>query len=205
MKNTLWSDAGWVRRMQANALHPLCRRRDENAPLGFARRHFDRYIPLALREPVVQVNAYEAQAFCRWAGRRLPTEAEWEAAASGIEHRRYPWGEAAPTRRHANLDGWYGNVASVDAFAAGDTPEGVRQLLGNLWEWTATPFAPYPGFEADPYRGYSEPWFTTHTSLRGGAWSTRARMVNTRWRNFYFPQRRDIFTGFRTVRRSSLR
>jgi iron(II)-dependent oxidoreductase len=75
-------------------------------------------------------------------------------------------------------------------------------MIGNVWEWTSTPFGPYPGFSPDPYKEYSEPWFGTHMVLRGGAWSTRARLITTRWRNFYRPTRTDIITGFRTCKAS---
>lgn len=164
------------------------------------RRHFDRWMPLEPREPVVYVSAHDAEAYCTFVGRRLPSEAEWEVAATGGMRRTYPWGEDEPTPARANLDAWYGDVVSVDAFAGGESPFGVRGMLGNVWEWTSTAFGPYPGFSPDPYREYSEPWFGDHRVLRGGAWSTRARMITTRWRNFYKPQRRDIITGFRTCK-----
>ena len=74
-------------------------------------------------------------------------------------------------------------------------------MIGNAWEWTSTAFAPYPGFEAGPYQEYSEPWFHTHRVLRGGSFATRARLVHSRWRNFYTPERRDIFAGIRPAGR----
>ncbi len=190
-----WSEAGRVWLAEAQPLHPLSWRRGAQ---GWERRSFDRWIALAPNEPVVGVNAFEAQAYCAFVGKRLPSEAEWEIAATGGTRRTYPWGEDEPTPQHANLDGWYGELTEVGAFPAGMSPFGVRDLLGNVWEWTSTPFGPYPGFAPDPYREYSEPWFGDHVVLRGGAWSTRARMITTRWRNFYRPQRRDILTGFRT-------
>jgi iron(II)-dependent oxidoreductase len=129
----------------------------------------------------------------------LPSEAEWEFAASfcgnGLK-RRYPWGEDASDGTHANLDA-SGRVP-VAAFAAGDSLGGCRQMLGNVWEWTSSPFGPYPGFVCDPYREYSEPWFGTHKVLRGGSFSTPARLVHNTWRNFYTPDRGDVFAGFRT-------
>ncbi len=190
----LWSRAGWEWRCAAQAEHPLHWR---PAADGWHRRHFERTLPLVPGEPVLHVNWFEANAFCTWAGRRLPSEAEWEVAATG-ERRRFPWGEAPARPSLANLDGWYGNVVDVAAFARGESPFGCRQMIGNAWEWTATPFGPYPGFAPGPYKEYSEPWFGTHYVLRGGAWSTRARLVTTRWRNFYRPQRRDIIAGLRT-------
>jgi iron(II)-dependent oxidoreductase len=153
--------------------------------------------------PVIHVNWHEADAYCRWAGRRLPTEAEWEFAAAtmpgGTGHpRRYPWGDAAPSPRHANLFGVAGACADVADFAEGDSGWGCRQMFGNVWEWTADNFGPYPGFVRDPYREYSEPWFGDHKVLRGGSFATRASLLRNTWRNFYTPDRRDVFAGFRT-------
>ena len=147
-------------------------------------RRFDRWLPLADDEPVVHVSWNEAQAYCRWAGRRLPTEIEWEYAARG----------ASPDR--ANLGN--ASLASVHAYPEGDSRWGVRQMIGNVWEWTATAFLPYPGFVRDPYKEYSEPWFGTHKVLRGGAFTTSARIGTPTYRNFFTPDRGDIFAGFRT-------
>jgi gamma-glutamyl hercynylcysteine S-oxide synthase len=71
-------------------------------------------------------------------------------------------------------------------------------MIGNVWEWTADVFRPYPGFVPDPYREYSAPWFGDHHVLRGGCWATRGRLLRNTWRNFYRPARRDVFAGFRT-------
>jgi gamma-glutamyl hercynylcysteine S-oxide synthase len=161
-------------------------------------RRFDRLVPLEADLPVVHVSWHDAQAYCRYAGRRLPTEAEWECAASGMEKRRYPWGDEAPAPEQANFHG--AGRAPVGAFAAGDTPEGCRQMMGNVWEWTASAFAPYPGFVHDPYRDYSVPWFGTHKALRGGSFASPARLLRNTWRNFYMPDRYDVFAGFRTCR-----
>jgi len=158
-------------------------------------RRFDRWLPLAPDEPVLHVDWNEAQAWCRWAKRRLPTEAEWEYAASAAK-RRYPWGDDAPSPARANLGA--SGIAPAGACAAGDTPAGARQLIGNVWEWTASTFTPYPGFVVDPYQEYSEPWFGTHKVLRGGSFATPARLIRNTWRNFYTPDRGDVFAGFRT-------
>ena len=120
-------------------------------------RRFDRWQPLEAQAPVRHVDWNEAQAFCRWAGRRLPTEAEWTQAASATS-----WGE--------------------------------------VWEWTASSFAPFPGFSADPYADYSQPWFGTHKLLKGASFATPRRLVTASFRNFYMPERGDVFAGFRTCR-----
>jgi iron(II)-dependent oxidoreductase len=192
----LWSAAGWSWRNSTNAEHPLYWRRDRDG--SWWRRRYDGRVPLEEHLPVHFVNAHEAEAYCRWAQRRLPSEAEWEFAAGRA---RYPWGDEPPTPAHAQLDLAADEPSEVGAHARGDTPSGLRQLLGNVWEWTATDFAPYPGFEAGPYREYSEPWFTGHRVLRGGAFATRARLLRNTWRNFYPPERRDVLAGFRTCAR----
>jgi iron(II)-dependent oxidoreductase len=193
-----WSAEGWRWREQAEADHPVYWRRE--APGRWRRRDFDRWVPLEPHRPVLHVNWYEAEAYCRWAGRRLPTEAEWEAAAGGLDgrKRRFPWGEGPPAPVQANLDWQAMGCADVAAFPAGDSPFGCRQMIGNVWEWTASDFLPYPGFVADPYREYSAPWFGTHKVLRGGCWATRSRLLRNTWRNFYRPERRDVWAGFRT-------
>ncbi|MFL5246505.1 MAG: SUMF1/EgtB/PvdO family nonheme iron enzyme, partial [Myxococcales bacterium] len=101
----------------------------------------------------------------------------------------------------ANLDGSAGGTVPVAAHPEGDSAYGCRQMIGNVWEWTSSDFAPYPGFEIDPYKEYSQPWFGTHKVLRGGCWATRARLLRNTWRNFYTPDRRDVFAGFRTCAR----
>jgi iron(II)-dependent oxidoreductase len=174
-------------------------------------QQYDRIVPLQPDFPVIHVNWYEAEAYCRWAGRRLPTEGEWELAAAaeptpdnkGITRRkrRYPWGDDPPRPDRANLDGMRGGCVPVSAFGAGDSAWGCRQMVGSAWEWTATSFEPYPGFRPDPYKEYSQPWFGgTHKVLRGGAFATRYRLVHNTFRNFYTPDRRDVLAGFRTCR-----
>jgi gamma-glutamyl hercynylcysteine S-oxide synthase len=214
-RREFWTEEGWQWREAAGAEHPVYWRRGDAcvAPTasGWLRREFDRWVPLEPHRPVLHVNWYEADAYCRWAGRRLPTEAEWEMAASAEpsaggasisdRKRRFPWGDVTPTPDRANLD-WRGmGCVDVGAFPAGESAFGCRQMIGNVWEWTSDDFAPYPGFEVDPYREYSEPWFGTHKVLRGGCWTTRSRLLRNTWRNFYRPDRRDVWAGFRTCAR----
>jgi iron(II)-dependent oxidoreductase len=187
--------------------HPVYWRREANG--RWLQRVFDRYVPLNENLPVVHVNWYEAQAYCNWAGRRLPTEAEWEMAASAtpaangdeLARRYFPWGNEPPTPQRANLDWRASGIAEVGAFPAGDSGYGCRQMLGNVWEWTADDFQPYPGFTVDPYKEYSKPWFGSHKVLRGGCWATSSLLIRNTWRNFYTPDRRDVWAGFRTCAR----
>ncbi len=216
LRKEFWSDAGWRWRESARAEIPLYWRRESK---GMLRRNFDRWVPLEARLPVIHVNWYEAEAYCRWARRRLPTEAEWEAAAAcevsvgklSQRKRRFPWGGEGPlplgrgsdlggNDGRANLDWSGGGCVDVAAFPESDSAFGCRQMIGNVWEWTSTPFRPYPGFVPDPYKEYSEPWFETHNVLRGGCWATRSRMIRNTYRNFYTPDRRDVWAGFRTCR-----
>lgn len=197
-RREFWSAAGWAWRTTAKAEAPVYWRRDGGQ---WRVRWFDRETPLPLDAPVIFVNWFEAQAYCRWAGRRLPAEAEWEMAAAaspGARRRRHPWGDASPDAARANLYGAGGGLADVGAFPQGDSAWGCRQMTGNVWEWTQDSFLPYPGFVVDPYRDYSAPWFGSHKVLRGGCFATAPRLIRNTWRNFYTPDRRDVFAGFRT-------
>jgi iron(II)-dependent oxidoreductase len=188
-----WSAEGWTCKGEAGAPRYWKQRDGE-----WLERSFSGWAPLAPDLPVMHVDWHEANAYCRYAGRRLPTEAEWEVAASlssGGGRRTYPWGDSI-SGEHANLGGTC--RAPVWSFASGDSLGGCRQMIGNVWEWTSSVFEPYPGFVADPYREYSEPWFGTHKALRGGSFTTPAPLIANSWRNFYTPNRGDIFAGFRT-------
>jgi iron(II)-dependent oxidoreductase len=202
-RRELWCMDGWQWRQNARAEAPVYWVRESGQWL---QRRYDQLQPVMPRAAVIHVNWYEADAWCRWAGRRLPTEAEWEQAAatkpddaSGATHKRiYPWGQAGPDAGRANLYAAGNAIAAVDDYAAGDSAWGCRQMLGNVWEWTADWFNPYPGFERDPYKEYSQPWFGNHKVLRGGCFASSAALLRNTWRNFYTPDRRDVFAGFRT-------
>ncbi len=196
-----WCDEGWAWRESAASEHPVYWKKEG----GWLRKDFDRWVDLEPHLPVIHVNWFEANAYCRWAGRRLPTEAEWEAAASstaGQTHSeskpRFPWGDEGPSADKANLDWGAMGCVAVGALSSGDSGVGCRQMIGNLWEWTSDAFLPFPAFVPDPYKEYSEPWFETQKSMRGGCWATRSRLIRTNYRNFQTPDRQDIWVGFRT-------
>ena len=203
-----WSDEGWAWREQVGAKYPVFW--EPNGDGHWCVRYFDRYVPLEPFLPIVHINYYEATAYCVWASRRLPTEAEWELAASGEPtpdgrsfkpvKRMYPWGNDFPSPDKANLDAAALSAIDVQALPQGDSAFGCRQMIGNIWEWTADTFEAYPGFEIDPYETYSAPSFGQQKVLRGGCWVTRSRVIRNTWRNFYTPDRNNIFAGFRTCR-----
>jgi iron(II)-dependent oxidoreductase len=200
-----WDDDGWQWRTAARLEHPRYWR---PAATGWELRLFDQWRPLPRNAAMIHVSWHEAQAYCRWAGRRLPTEAEWEVAAAAEPtpdgnalapvKRRFPWGDAPPRPDQANLDGHALGTIDVSALPAGDSAFGCRQMIGNAWEWTQDTFGPYPGFEPDMYQDYSQPLFGITKVLRGGAWATRGRMIRNTWRTYYGPERNDVFAGFRT-------
>jgi iron(II)-dependent oxidoreductase len=205
-RRELWSEEGWRWKRNTAAEHPIYWMRESNG--RWLRRDYDQWVTLRDRAPVIHVNWFEADAYCRWAGRRLPTETEWEAAAAcepasdgrtlSDRKRLYPWGDDPPSACRANLDWRASGCVDVDALPEGDSAFGCRQMIGNIWEWTSTKFGPYPGFVAGPYKEYSEPWFGDHMVLRGGCWATRSSMIRNSYRNFYTPDRRDVWGGFRT-------
>jgi gamma-glutamyl hercynylcysteine S-oxide synthase len=203
-----WTAEGWEHRQRAGLQAPLFWQRDGAGQ--WLRRAFGVVEPVAPAEPVLHVCWYEADAYARWAGRRLPTEAEWEKAArhdpASGRSRRYPWGDADPDPVLANLGQRHLRPASVGSYPAGAAPSGARQLIGDVWEWTASDFLPYPGFVAWPYREYSEVFFgSEYKVLRGGAFSADQVACRGTFRNWDFPVRRQIFAGFRTARDGSLR
>jgi iron(II)-dependent oxidoreductase len=199
-RREVWDDAGWLWLAGARVSHPMQWVRGQDG--RWSERCHGRVVPLVLDRPVIHVSWYEAAAYARWAGRRLPTEAEWEKAAAWDPEtrvaRRYPWGDAPPTEEHANLDQRTFAPAAVGAYPRGRSFFGCHKMIGDVWEWTASDFAPYPGFRAFPYREYSEVHFGRgYKVLRGGSWATRPIAIRNTFRNWDLPERRQIFAGFR--------
>jgi len=198
----LWGEAGWRWRCASGKRAPAFWHRDGGTWL---RRRFARVEPLPDDQPVQHVCWHEADAYARWAGRRLPTEAEWEKAASWDAQtrtkRRFPWGDDAPSPAHANLGQVRHQPAPAGSYPAGASPVGALQMVGDVWEWTSTEFTGYPGFVAFPYQEYSEVFFGDgYKVLRGGSWATDPLACRTTFRNWDHPIRRQIFSGFRTAR-----
>ncbi|MFC1411418.1 ergothioneine biosynthesis protein EgtB [Streptacidiphilus sp. N1-12] len=200
-----WAPEGWAHRQREQLEAPLFWIRDQDRPGGWLRRRFGRTEPLPPDQPVVHVCWYEADAYARWAGRRLPTEAEWEKAARHDPDTgrslRHPWGDQDPGPEHANLAQRHLEPAPVGSYPDGTAPCGARQLLGDVWEWTSSDFDGYPGFTAFPYAEYSEVFFGgDYKVLRGGSFGTDPVACRSTFRNWDYPIRRQIFAGFRTAR-----
>ncbi|MGF1479053.1 MAG: SUMF1/EgtB/PvdO family nonheme iron enzyme [Cyanophyceae cyanobacterium] len=182
-----WSQAGW----QWLQEHPV------SQPLYWCEA------PDWEHHPVCGVSWYEAEAYARFVGKRLPTEAEWERAAAGSS-RRYPWGHQLPDAKRCNFNALVGHTTPVSAYPDGQSAEGCYDLLGNVWEWTASWFAAYAGFKSYPYQGYSQAYFDNqHRALRGGSWATRPWALRASFRNWYHPGVRQILAGFRCARNST--
>lgn len=181
--------------------HPLYWRQRDGE---WQARLFDRWQTLRPDRPVTHVSYWEAEAFCAWAGRRLPSEAEWEAAAlgnhSGAPIRRFPWGDEFD-RKKADLDASYMAQQPVTAMAEGQSPFGCRQMLGTVWEWTRDQFLPYDGFAVDIYPFMSTLQFGDHKVSRGGSCATSSALIRGTYRQAYLPGRNDVYTGFRTCAR----
>jgi iron(II)-dependent oxidoreductase len=199
----LWSEAGRAWLAESGAQAPRYWRRDG---AGWVTHSMDAQMAVPADHPVCHVCYFEADAFARWAGKRLPTEPEWETAASwSPEHgakRDFPWGnEPPPDASRANVDQLAFGTAPAGAFPAGASPMGCHGLIGDVWEWTSSDFLPWPGFAPFPYREYSAPFFgSAYKVLRGGSWATRPGAIRNTFRNWDYPIRRQIFSGFRCAR-----
>ena len=199
-----WSEEGWEWRREAVLEHPQFW--VSEGPSSWSRSRFGWHEDLPADQPVQHVCWHEAEAYARWQGKRLPTEAEWEKAASwdakAGRKRRYPWGDDPPGPERANLGQRHFGPAAVGAYPDGTSAYGCHQMLGDVWEWTASGFEAYPGFRAFPYPEYSEVFFGAdyYKVLRGGSWATHPSAARLTFRNWDHPIRRQIFCGFRCAR-----
>jgi iron(II)-dependent oxidoreductase len=197
-----WSARGWAYRQEAGLVAPLFWFADAD---NWWRRRFGVVERIPADQPVVHVCYYEAEAYAKWAGMRLPTEREWEKAArfDPVDGRslRFPWGDEEPDALTANLGQRHLSPADVGAYPLGASPTGVHQLIGDVWEWTSSDFRGYPGFSVMPYKEYSQPFFGgDYKMLRGGCFGTDEAAMRSTFRNWDHPIRRQIFSGFRLAR-----
>jgi iron(II)-dependent oxidoreductase len=197
-----WSEAGWEWVTRSAVRAPMYWSWTD---AGWVTRSMDRAGPVPPSHPVCHVSYYEAEAFARYAGKRLPTEFEWEAAASwnpsSGSKLSYPWGEQAPTKELANVDQLSFGTRPVGSYPRNVSALGCYGMIGDVWEWTSSDFGPYPGFQSFPYPEYSEAFFgTEYKVLRGGSWATRPGAIRNTFRNWDYPVRRQIFSGFRCAR-----
>jgi iron(II)-dependent oxidoreductase len=197
-----WSDAGWDWLQSSAVTAPKYWTRADHA---WATRSMDRAGPVPASHPVCHVCYHEAEAFARYAGKRLPTEQEWEAAASWNPEtgtkQAFPWGDQPASKDLANIDQLSFGTAPVGSYPKNLSPIGCSGMIGDVWEWTSSDFQPYPGFESFPYKEYSEAFFgSEYKVLRGGSWATRPGAIRNTFRNWDYPIRRQIFSGFRCAR-----
>jgi gamma-glutamyl hercynylcysteine S-oxide synthase len=197
-RREFWDAEGWAERESAGWTCPLYWRRGEGGAWG-VRGLFEEGA-IEPEHPVAGVSWYEAEAYARFAGKRLPTEAEWEKAASwdGARKRRYAWGDAEPSDELCNFGLRRWGTTPAGQFPAGASFYGCLDMTGNVWEWTSDPFRGFPGFEPFPYPEYSETWFDgDHRVLKGGSWATSASVLRTSFRNFFRRPFRIAFAGLR--------
>ena len=196
-----WTEDGWTWLQESKKTKPGFWRRDAGSWIV---HRYGRDIQVAPDEPVQHVSFHEAEAFASWAGKRLPTEAEWEKAASwgpDGRKRRYPWGDGEPDASHANLGQRHFGPSAVGAYPEGASAYGCLHMLGDVWEWTSSDFQPYPGYEWFPYREYSEVFYgTDYKVIRGGSWATHISSIRNTFRSWDYPIRRQIFVGFRCAK-----
>jgi ergothioneine biosynthesis protein EgtB len=181
-----WSSAGWQWQQIAQVTQPQYWSDD----------------PAFKDHPVCGISWYEAEAYARFVGKRLPTEAEWEKAASWnpvtAQRQLYPWGNEPLTADRCNHNHLVGGTSAINDYPAGQSFYGCYEMLGNVWEWTASWFTDYPGFETYPYRGYSQVYFDEqHRVLKGGSWATPLWTIRAAFRNWYHPHVREVLVGFR--------
>ena len=203
-----WGGKKWLRTEHEFSIPPGTRFEFPKHPLYWKQengiwqeRFFDEWKPLVPEYPATHISFFEAEAFCNWAGRRLPTEYEWEVAALGNQKgqvfRKFPWGGTLDASK-VDMDGLHLAHVPVTAYPEGDSIFGCRQMLGTVWEWTSSQYLPYAGFTHDMYAFMSTLQFGYHKTTRGGSCATSSILIRGSYRQAYLPERADVFVGFRT-------
>jgi ergothioneine biosynthesis protein EgtB len=195
-----WLSDGWEACRKNNWKAPMYWEREENQ---WIIRDFIGKRKINPNEPVCHVSFYEADAYCRWAGKRLPTEAEWEKAACWDEKKQrktiFPWGNEQPAEKHANLlESYHWCCSEIGSYPDGKSPVGCYHMIGDVWEWTSSEFVGYPGFKTG-FSEYNDKWFTNQKVLRGGSFGTPKKSIRGSYRNFFRLDDRWLFSGFRCV------
>jgi len=198
-----WHSAGWEKVSQEQWQAPLYWEQNDGEWMirDFAGLH---RVADKLNEPVSHVSFLEASAYAKWAGKRLPTEAEWEKAACISRElnskQAFPWGDGVPDQSKANLfENQVWGVAQIGSFPAGQSAYGCQQMIGDVWEWTTSDYAPYPGFKSE-FDEYNDKWFVGQKVLRGGSFATPRSHIRVTYRNFFYPQERWVIAGFRCAK-----
>jgi ergothioneine biosynthesis protein EgtB len=198
-----WHSAGWEQVNTENWQAPLYWEQQSGE---WMIRDFGGLHPVTekLNEPVSHVSFLEASAYAKWAGKRLPTEAEWERAAtlspSSNAKREFPWGDSPPDQSKANLfENGFWNVAPIGSFPEGQSAYGCQHMIGDVWEWTTSDYTPYPGFKSE-FDEYNDKWFVGQKILRGGSFATPQIHIRSTYRNFFYPHERWMIAGFRCAK-----
>ncbi len=198
-----WHSAGWERVTQEHWWAPLYWEQRNGGWMirDFAGLH---HVSDKLSEPVSHVSFLEASAYAKWAGKRLPTEAEWEKAACGSpasnSKQAFPWGDGGPDESRGNLfENGLWSVAPIGAFPQGQSTYGCQQMIGDVWEWTTSDYTAYPGFKSD-FDQYNDKWFVGQKVLRGGSFATPRAHIRSTYRNFFHPEERWMVSGFRCAK-----
>jgi ergothioneine biosynthesis protein EgtB len=195
-----WLSDGWGKVQENEWVAPMYWERDGGE--WFTRDFLGKH-KINPNEPVCHVSFYEAAAYCKWAGKRLPTEAEWEKAALWHDKKNtktiFPWGNEKPRAEHANLlESKIWSCTEVGSFEKGRSHYGCYQMLGDVWEWTSSEFVGYPGFKSE-FDEYNDKWFTNQKVLRGGSFGTPSKSIRGSYRNFFRLDERWLISGFRCV------
>ncbi len=193
-----WLSDGWEKVKQNKWRAPMYWEEKDD---GWYVRDFLGLRPINPKEPVCHVSFYEASAYCKWAGKRLPTEAEWEKAACWNEEKQiktiFPWGNDEPSSHNSNLlESYCWGCAEIGSYPNGTSHYGCQQMIGDVWEWTSSEFVGYPGFKTG-FSEYNDKWFTNQKVLRGGSFGTPQMSIRGSYRNFFRLDERWLFSGFR--------